>query len=225
MFRFASEFVFLVQGSRFGIRSSWCGVRGAGFVVPGSWCRVRGAGFELLREVTVHSSLFGVAFLLTVTMFAQAGAHAQSAAVPRDPAAVGYLNLHQRHPDALEGPQDFDSHSIEEGLRRLEQIRGFLRSFNRLTDRARGALNEAELRTIGDTDSTMQTIGFHNIPLLVEGTLMKQDYLLAQAKYELAELKFERRQISSDELSAAREAYRAATRRFQAFWDTKKPTD
>ena len=204
MFRFDSQFVFLV-------RSSWFGVRGS--------------GFELLREVTVHNGMLGMAFLLTVTVLAQAGAHAQSAAVPRDPAAVGYLNLHQRHPDALAGPQDFDSQSIEEGLRRLEQIRGFLRSFNRLTDRTRGALNEAELRAIGDTDPTMQTIGFHNIPLTVEGTLMKQDYLLAQAKYELAELKYERRQVSAEDLSAAREAYRAATRRFQNFWDTKRPTD
>ena len=71
----------------------------------------------------------------------------------------------------------------------------------------------------------MQTIGFHNIPLIVEGTLMKQDYLLAQAKYELAELKYERRQISAEDLSTARDAYRAATRRFQNFWDTKRPTD
>ncbi len=145
----------------------------------------------------MQNRILGLAFLLIVTVLARAAAHAQSADVPRDPAAVGYLNLHTRHSDGLQGPQDFDSHSTEEGLQRLEQMRGFLRSFSRLTEQTRGAVSEAELRTIANTDSTMQTIGFHNIPLLVEGTLMKQDYLLAQAKYELALLKYERRQITA----------------------------
>ena len=32
----------------------------------------------------------------------------------------------------------------------------------------------------------MRTIGFHNVPLVIEATLRKQEYQLAQARYELA---------------------------------------
>ena len=173
----------------------------------------------------MRNGILRLAFLLSVAAFAAAGAYAQAIDVPRDPATVGYLNLHQRHPDGFDGPRDFDSHTIDEALGRLEQMRGFLSSFSRLTERTRRLLNEAEMRAIGNTDGTMQTIGFHNIPLTIEGTLLKQDYLLAQAKHELAGLKYERRQISAEELSRAQEAYSAATRRFQRFWDTKGPTD
>ena len=173
----------------------------------------------------MRNSSLRLAFLLSVTAFVPAYVYAQAIGVPRDPATVGYLNLHQRHPDGFEGPQDFDSHTIAEALGRLEQMRGFLSSFNRLTDRARSLLNEAELRTIGNTSGEMQTIGFHNIPLTVEGTLLKQDYQLAQVRFELAQLKYERREISAADLARAREDYSAATRRFQVFWDTKGPTD
>jgi hypothetical protein len=30
------------------------------------------------------------------------------AGVPRDPSSIGYLNLHKRHPDGAEGPQEFN---------------------------------------------------------------------------------------------------------------------
>jgi hypothetical protein len=28
--------------------------------------------------------------------------------VPRDPSSIGYLNLHKRHPDGAEGPEEFN---------------------------------------------------------------------------------------------------------------------
>ena len=61
--------------------------------------------------------------------------------------------------------------------------------------------------------------------LIVEGTLAKQDYQLKQAQYELAQLRRTRGEITEQELDLARGAYADATKRFQLFWDTKRPTD
>jgi hypothetical protein len=71
----------------------------------------------------------------------------------------------------------------------------------------------------------MQSIGFHNIPLIVEGTLLKQDYQLKQVKYELAQLRRARGEVADDGVERARSAYADATRRFQLFWDTRRPID
>ncbi|HEY5564558.1 MAG TPA: hypothetical protein VIL33_03140 [Rhodothermia bacterium] len=148
------------------------------------------------------------------------------ASVPQDPSALGYLNLHKRHPDGSEGRVEFDSsYSSGQALQRLEQIRSFLTSFSRLTEQVRGRLNQARLQAIGNTGAEMQTIGFHNIPLVVEGTLLKQEYQVTQARYEVAQLKYDRQQIGADELARWRSAYQDATKRFQTFWDTKLPTD
>ena len=58
------------------------------------------------------SRLVRIVLILGMTTFAPLVAHAQTATtVPKDPAAVGDLNLHQRHPDGFEGQQDFDSHT------------------------------------------------------------------------------------------------------------------
>jgi hypothetical protein len=61
--------------------------------------------------------------------------------------------------------------------------------------------------------------------LIVEGTLLKQDYQLKQVDYALAELKHARKEMSARELDRARRAYVDATKRFQDFWDKKLPTD
>jgi hypothetical protein len=148
------------------------------------------------------------------------------AGVPQDPAAVGYLNLHKRHPDAEEGVVEFNTlYTPTAALQRLSQIRGFLASFARLTERASSRISPADLAAIGNTGSDMQTIGFRNIPLIVEGTLLKQDYQLKQVEYALAELKHARKEISTRELDRSRRAYADATKRFQDFWDKKLPTD
>jgi hypothetical protein len=146
--------------------------------------------------------------------------------VPQDPSSVGYLNLHKRHPDAAEGVVEFNTlYTAPVALQRLSQIEGFLASFARLTERVRRRTTPADLDAIGNTGSDIQTIGFHNIPLIVEGTLLKQDYQLRQVEYEFAQLKYAHKEISAQELDRARRAYAEATRRFQVFWDKKLPTD
>jgi hypothetical protein len=147
-------------------------------------------------------------------------------AVPLDPSSVGYLNLTKRHPDGSDGPTEFaTAYSPASAVQRLDQIRGFLKSFEELTARARGTLTEAELSRVGNTDGAMQNVGFHNIPLIVEGTLLKQDYQLTQAQYELAQLRLARGDVTVAEVERARAAYAAATQRLQLFWDTKRPVD
>ena len=154
------------------------------------------------------------------------GAVQSAADVPQDPTAVGYLNLHKRHPDGFEGRAEFDrSYSSGQALERLEQLRSFLDSFRRLTKQVQGGLDRAQLQAVGNTGAEMQTIGFHNIPLVVEGTLLKQEYQLAQTRHELGQLKYDRQQISADELARLRLRYQEVTARFQRFWDTKLPTD
>ena len=149
-------------------------------------------------------------------------------AVPREPSAVGYLNLSKRHPDAADGATEFATeYAPGAALQRLDQMRGFVASFKQLTARvrSRSRLSEAELRDAGNTSGEMQSIGFHNIPLIVEGTLLKQDYQLKQVVYELAQLRRARGEIAEREVERARGAYADATRRFQLFWDTKRPID
>ena len=164
--------------------------------------------------------------MIVVSGAAWAGASQPSTSVPRDPAAVGYLDLSNRHPDGLEGPDDFArSFTADAALERLDQVRGFLNSFRQLSNQVRGQLAQSELQKAGNTAPVMQTIGFHNIPLVIEGTLRKQEYQLAQARYELAQLKHAQGTFTDADLVSTRSAYVDATREFQAFWDTKRPID
>jgi hypothetical protein len=159
-----------------------------------------------------------VAFVMLTAMLA--GIAAQN--VPQDPSALGYLNLHKRHPDADEGPVEFQkAYGVEQGLDRLGQISDALNSFRTLTRRVEASIPRDELSRIRNTDGSMQTIGFHNLPILVEGSLLKQDYQLKQAEYELTQLKHERGLVDQVAVDSAARAYRDATRRFQVFWDTK----
>ena len=66
--------------------------------------------------------------------------------VPQDRSAVGYLDLHKRHPNAAEGVEEFNTgYSVDEALRSLAQMRTFLVSFRELTELAQGKLSPAEL--------------------------------------------------------------------------------
>lgn len=146
--------------------------------------------------------------------------------VPVDPSVVGYLNLAKRHPDGSAGPTEFATEfAAAPALQRLDQMRGFLSSFKQLTMKARGKVSAADLRSAGNTSGEMQSIGFHNIPLVLEGTLLKQEYQLRQVQYELAQLRLARGEMTEQDVERARSAYAEATRRFQLFWDTKRPVD
>lgn len=152
--------------------------------------------------------------------------HQSFASVPADPSAVGYLNLTKRHPDGLEGRRDFEeSFTTAAALQRSAEMREFLKSFSVLTDRVRRQQGPSMLEGVGHTGSEMQTIGFHNIPLVIEGTLLKQAYQIAQTRYELALAHNAEGRTTDRDVAEARRVYEEATRRFQVFWDTKRPGD
>ncbi len=128
--------------------------------------------------------------------------------------------------DAAHGATEFtDAYTLGAALSRLDQTRGFLASFRELTERVRGRLLAADLRSIGNTGWEMQNLGFHNIPIVVEGTLLKQDYQLRQVEYELARLRRARGEVAEEDLERAKNAYREATERFQSFWNTRRYAD
>jgi hypothetical protein len=101
--------------------------------------------------------------------------HEESSGVPRDPAALGYLDL--KNSDHEEFSHDF---SVDQATK--------------------------------ETPSG-----------IVQGTLLKQDYLLRQAEYKLAQIRSVGGNTTSMELEEKRLAYANATRRFQKFWDAELP--
>ncbi len=157
--------------------------------------------------------------LMTSPAFHSAMASAEpqvGTSVPQDPSAIGYLNLHKRHPNGQDGPVEFEyRYSSDAALGRLTRVRGYLGSFRQLTHRARNLIPEPELREMGNTSRKVQTIGVRNLPWIVEGTVLKQDYQLRQVQYELAQLKRERGEMGTEELDRARAAYVEATREYQ----------
>src|SRR5882724_2656520 len=131
--------------------------------------------------------------------------------VPKGRAAVGYLDLHKRDPESYEGPEEFVRlYSSEQALTRLNEVRDYLASFGHLTEQVRDRVSRTELEGVGNTDAETQGIAFHNTPLIVEGTILKQAYQLKQAEYELARMKHARGGLSVQEVDRARVAYAKA---------------
>lgn len=180
------------------------------------------------RKTDVVMRLALLAALVAAAVWSANGVRgvAASAYAQAISSSLGHLNLTKRHPEASDGPTEFATlYTSTAALQRLDQMRGFLASFERLTDVARGRIGEASLRKIENTGGEIQSIGFHNIPLVVEGTLLKQEYEVKQLAYELARLKRLRGEIQDVDVERAAREYAEATRRFQTFWDTKRPTD
>ena len=145
---------------------------------------------------------------------------------PKDSGAVGFLSLKKRHPDGKEGREEFDQdYSAKIGIERLHQMESFLDSFRKLTDLSRSKASAEALSAIGNTDREMQSIGFHNIPIIIEGSILKQNYQLRQVEYRLAQLQILGADITPQELEQKRAAYAEATRNFQEFWETRLPSD
>lgn len=180
-----------------------------------------------MSALHVRIAVLGIG--LVVSAVAVAAVRQQSGtstSVPTDPGAVGYLNLSKRHPSGNDGPTEFSSgYAAPAALQGLEQMQEFLTSFKRLTEASRKTLTATQLKNVGNTGREMQSLGFHNIPLVVEGTLRKQEYQIAQLEYQLALIKRDKGEASTEDVSRARVAYADATTRFQKFWDTKRPID
>jgi len=80
--------------------------------------------------------------------------------VPKDRAAVGYLDLHKRDPASHESPEEFRLYSSEQALTRLNEVRNYLASFRHLTEQVLDRVSRTELEGVGNTDA--ETQGWHS---------------------------------------------------------------
>jgi hypothetical protein len=114
---------------------------------------------------------------------------------------------------------------LEEGLFALENIRGCLRSFRKLTEAAEDKIPKAQWKEIGNTDWEMQELGFSNNPNILEGTLKKQDFLIQQLRWELIKRRVKEGTAGEKDLQEARKAMEASQKAFQEFKENFRRKD
>jgi hypothetical protein len=129
------------------------------------------------------------------------------------------------HPDWRTSDLLEKTFTLPSALESLSRIRSSLESFAHLTNESRAGLGKNGLQRIGNTDPTLQCIGFKNMPSAVEGTLLAQNVEIKRLQLEL-----EKRQRGSGEFEQAyveksREEYLEALRQFRKFWDSHPLTD
>ncbi len=115
--------------------------------------------------------------------------------------------------------------SLQNSLSRIQQIKGALDSFRRLTATAKAKLGESALRNAGNTDPETQNLGFTNWLGSVEGTLKQQNYQIKKLEFELAQKQYQDREITKAALDQKAAAYRQAEKDFQAFLKTFRIAD
>lgn len=109
------------------------------------------------------------------------------------------------------------TYSVQESLERVEQVRGFLKSFVDLTEKSRRYLSQPELDKIGNTSWEIQALGFANIPLTIEGALRDQNYIIKKLDLGLAIKRFELGEIELKELQEKAEAFQKAKGEYENF--------
>jgi len=138
------------------------------------------------------------------------------------PALFAELRIYDK-PDGIpvEKKDYYERFTLENSLRRLEQIRGALMSFNRLTEKVKGdtLLSDERLEEIGNTSWEVQSIGFPNFANAVEGTLRRYHYELKQAEFELATIRSEQGVVNEEALKKSQQAFQDAEKGMQKFWD------
>jgi hypothetical protein len=110
--------------------------------------------------------------------------------------------------------------SRENALQRMEQIESALASFQRLTETVKAAAPDTKLDKIGNLDWETQNLGFGNWSGAVKGTLLKQQYMIAQLQYELSRERWRRNKTSKAEMTQTRQEYEQAKQAFQEFWNS-----
>ena len=109
--------------------------------------------------------------------------------------------------------------SVDTALRGAKQLESILASFRKLTEKARRKLDPTTLKEIGNTDGETQTIAFANLPRTIQGTVLKQDYLIKKLQYELALEKSKTGQVTAEKVAETEKEYKKAEEAFQALWN------
>lgn len=109
--------------------------------------------------------------------------------------------------------------SLDDSLRRMEQIDEALTSFRQVTELNQSSLPQDGVTAIAYTDWEAQNLGFHNWVGSVKGTLREQNLEIKQLEMQLAQKQFEDGQITRAQLDEARENYEQARQEFREFWN------
>lgn len=132
---------------------------------------------------------------------------------------VHALDLKPRHPDE---PADYTFNqrfSAESALRTTGYLRSIIESFRTMTRMTKDKLSAKELKEIGNTDWDIQHLGGPNHTNAVDGTILKQDYLIKKLEYELAVERSKSGKDDAAKVAAALKDYRKAEETFQTFWN------
>lgn len=96
-----------------------------------------------------------------------------------------------------------------------DSTKNIFASFCNLTEKSKSFLTQEELDTIGNTSWEMQYIGFSNIPQIVKGALIRDNYALK--KVELTIRQYQNKEITYEELTNKNNDYIQAREDFQSF--------
>lgn len=109
-------------------------------------------------------------------------------------------------------------------LKWLEQVAQGLYAFVELTETVKAERNIALADPIPGVPSTgweRQNLGFSNMIITIEGTLIRNAYDIARLEYELARARHESGQATAEEVEAAMDAHREARVALERFWTNR----
>ncbi len=136
------------------------------------------------------------------------------------------LNLNKAIPGGsdpvTDGERVYEGFTAEHALVNIRRIASALDSFTKLTKLSDNLLNtmtKAEYDKIGNTDWDIQNNGFGNWVEVVNGTILKQEYLIKKLKYELAQERYKSGVMSKRDVAKAKKEFEEGEKTFQKFWD------
>ena len=127
--------------------------------------------------------------------------------------------------DNLQGSTVEEAFSLDQSLYRVGQVREGLSSFRKLTEQGKTKFKKDILDQIGNTGWEVQTLGFHNWPNTIEGTLRLQDYQIKKLEFALAVERYEKGKIAKDAVEQAQKTYNDAKSDMQEFLDSYSIAD
>jgi hypothetical protein len=110
-----------------------------------------------------------------------------------------------------------DYFSARYALTMTDSTKNIFASFRNLTEKSKSFLTQEELGTIDNTSWEMQYIGFSNIPQIIKGALIRDNYALKKVEFELAIKQYQDKEITYEELTNINSDYIQAREDFQNF--------
>lgn len=127
--------------------------------------------------------------------------------------------------ESLRGATPEEAFTLDQSLYRVGQVREGLNSFKKLTEQGKTKLAQDVLEEVGNTGWEIQTLGFHNWPNTIEGSLRMQDYKIKRLEFELAIEKYEKGEIAKETVEQKQRIYNDAKNDMQGFLDSYSIAD